>query len=84
MRIVTIATPASIDNKTTKVKRLKEDEVCVWFFFCLGCVLWWALFLYAFVKLRIFFNHQESNHYMQIKHNREFILQTKKLHHNFI
>jgi len=56
----------------------------VFFFsFCLGCVLWWVLFLYTFVKLKKKIYHQESNHYMQIKHNREFILQTEKLHHNF-
>jgi hypothetical protein len=28
-KIMTIATPISINNKTTKVKQLKEDEFCV-------------------------------------------------------
>jgi hypothetical protein len=37
-------TPTSIDNKTTKVKRLKEDRFCV--FFCLGFVLWCVFFIY--------------------------------------
>jgi len=27
-----IATPTSIDNKTTKVKKLREDSFCVLFF----------------------------------------------------
>jgi hypothetical protein len=52
-----IVTPTSIDNKTTKVKRLKEDRFCVLFLllFCLGFVLWRVLFLYTFVKHRNFF-----------------------------
>jgi hypothetical protein len=48
---VMITTPTSIDNKTTKVKRPREDGFCVFlFFFCPGLILWWVLFFYAFVK----------------------------------
>jgi hypothetical protein len=44
-KIVMIATPTSIDNKITKVKRPREDRFCVFLlFFCLGFVLWWVLF----------------------------------------
>jgi hypothetical protein len=43
-------TPTSIDNKTTKVKRLREDKFCVLF----GFLLWWVLF-YTLVKRRKFF-----------------------------
>jgi hypothetical protein len=40
-----VATPTSIDNKTTKVKRLREDKFSVFFlFFNLGFVLWWVHF----------------------------------------
>jgi hypothetical protein len=28
------------------------------------------------------FYHQESSHYLQIKHNRNFLLQRERLHHN--
>jgi hypothetical protein len=43
-------TPASTNNKTTKVKRLKEDMFCVFLvFFCDGS------FFYAFIKLFFFF-----------------------------
>jgi len=56
---VTTTTPTSIDNKTTKVKRLREDRFCVFFFFfCFSFV--WVLFcggsfFYTFVKLRKFY-----------------------------
>jgi hypothetical protein len=47
-----VTTPTSTNNKTTKVKRLKEDKFCVFlFFFCLDFILWWVFF-YAFVKLK--------------------------------
>jgi hypothetical protein len=43
-RIMTIVTPISTGNKTTKVKRLREDGFYIFlFFFCLGFVLWWVL-----------------------------------------
>jgi hypothetical protein len=29
--------------------------LCFLLFFCLGFVLWWVLFFYAFIKLRNFF-----------------------------
>jgi len=48
-----IITLASINNKTTKVKRLRVDRFCV-FFFCLGFVLWRVLFFHTYVKLRKF------------------------------
>jgi hypothetical protein len=48
---MTTTTLASIDNKRTKVERLREDKFCVFFcFFCLGFALWWVLFLYTFIK----------------------------------
>jgi hypothetical protein len=43
--------PTSIDNKTTKVTRLKEDRFCV--FFCLGFVCGGSFF-YTFINLRKF------------------------------
>jgi hypothetical protein len=51
---VTTITPTSIDNKKTKVKRLREDRFCVFIlqFFCQGFVLWWVFFLCTFFKLR--------------------------------
>jgi hypothetical protein len=50
------ATPTSIDNKTTKVKRPREEWFCIFLlFFFLGFVLWWVLFFYVFVKLKLFF-----------------------------
>jgi hypothetical protein len=50
------ATLTSTDNKTTKVKRPKENRFYVFlFFFCPSFVLWWFFFFYAFVKLRKFF-----------------------------
>jgi hypothetical protein len=42
--------PTSIGNKTTKVKRLKEDGFCV---FCFFVVV--SPFFYIFVKFRFFF-----------------------------
>jgi len=43
---MTTTTPTSIGNKTTKVKRLREDGLCVFFLlFYLGFVLWRVIFL---------------------------------------
>jgi hypothetical protein len=45
-RITTIIAPTSMGNKTTKVKRLREDGFCIYLlFFCLGFVSWWVFFL---------------------------------------
>ncbi len=45
-RIVMTKTPTSIGNKTTKVKKLREDGFCVFLFlFCLGFVLLWVFLL---------------------------------------
>jgi hypothetical protein len=77
---MTTSAPTSIGNKTTKVKRLEEDGFCVLcflFFFCCES------FFYVFVKLKFIFYHEESSHYLQIKHNTKFLLQRVKLHHNF-
>ncbi len=77
-----MTTSTSIDNKTTKVKRLKENEFCafcfsfVWVLFCGG-----SSFL-CFLQAYKFFYHQEFSHYIQIKHNRKKLLQRKKLRHN--
>jgi hypothetical protein len=68
---MTTSAPTSIGNKTTKVKRLEEDGFCCESFF------------YVFVKLKFIFYHEESSHYLQIKHNTKFLLQRVKLHHNF-
>ncbi len=52
---MTIATPTSTYNKTTKVKRPREDRFCLFaillFEFCFVV----GRFLHAFVKLRKFF-----------------------------
>jgi hypothetical protein len=49
------ATPTSTKNKTTKVKRPRENRFYVFLlFFCSGFVLW-SFFFYALVKLRKFF-----------------------------
>jgi hypothetical protein len=46
-------TPTSIDNKTTKVKRLREDKFCVFFAFLLfGFCFMVGPFFYTFVKPR--------------------------------
>jgi hypothetical protein len=39
-------------------------------------------FFYTFVKLLKKNYHQESSHYLQIKHNTKFLLQRMKLCHN--
>jgi hypothetical protein len=39
-------------------------------------------FFHVFVKFIKYFYHQESTHYLQIKYNKKFMLQRKKLHHN--
>jgi len=46
-RIVTIVAPTPMGNKTTKVKRLKEDRFCIflYIFFCFSFFLWWVFFL---------------------------------------
>jgi len=45
-------TPTSTNNKTTKVKRPRENRFCVFLlFFCLGFILW-SVFFYAFVNFR--------------------------------
>jgi hypothetical protein len=38
------------------------------YFFCLGFLLQWVLFLH-FCQVYNFFNHKESSNYLQIKHN---------------
>ncbi len=79
---MTTATPTSTNNKTTKVKRPKEDMFCVFMlFFCLSFVLWWVLFLMIH-QIEKFFYHQESNSYIQIKQKREFLLHKERLHRN--
>jgi hypothetical protein len=50
---MTTTTLASIDNKRTKVERLREDKFCV--FFCLGFALWWVLFLILLSSLKSLF-----------------------------
>jgi len=48
----------------------------VWILFCDGS------FFSCFCQVYKIFYHQESTHYLQIKHNKKFMLQRKKLHHN--
>jgi len=69
-----VTTSTSIDNKTTKVKRLKENEFCA---FCFSFV--WVLFCgesfsLCFRQVYKIFYHQESSHCLQIKHNNFFLL----------
>jgi hypothetical protein len=76
---VTTITLALIDNKTTKVKRLREDRFCVffvWVFFCVG-----SFFIYFHQAYKVSYL-QESSHYIQTKHNRKFLLHRERLHHN--
>ncbi len=49
-------TPASINNKTTKVKKIKEDRFYVFFAFLLfGFCFMVGPFFYTFIKPRKFF-----------------------------
>ncbi len=81
-RIMMITTPISTCNTTTKVKRPREDGFCgfcfsfVWVLFCGGS------FYLHFRLVYNYFYHKKSNHYLQIKHNRKFLLQRERLHHN--
>ncbi len=50
---MTILTPISTGNKTTKVKRLREDGFCIFFVFLLfGFYFVVGPLFYAFVKFR--------------------------------
>jgi hypothetical protein len=51
-------------------------------FFCLSFVLWWVLFL-CFCQVYKIFYYQEPSHYLQIKHNKKFLLQKKKTSSQF-
>lgn len=83
MRIVTTVASTSIDNKTMKVKRLKDGGFCVFvFLFFLGFVLWWVFLKKKFFQAQISFYHQEVSYYLQIKHNKRFLSQKEKLCHN--
>jgi hypothetical protein len=71
-------TPTSTSNQTTKVKRPREGGVCVIYLFLL--VLFWGRFLFfplCFYEAQKIFYHQESNYYLQIKHNRRFLQQSE-------
>jgi hypothetical protein len=80
-----VTTPTSIDNKKTKVKKLKENGFCVFLFFCFFlfrfCFVVGPFFLHFRQTYKVFY-HQESSHYIQIKHNKKLILQREKLRHN--
>ncbi len=55
-RIVTIVAPTPMGNKTTKVKRLKEDRFCIFlYFFFVSALFCGGSFFYAFIKFRKFF-----------------------------
>ncbi len=45
------ATPTSIDNKTTKVKRVREDRFCVFFVLVLFCGGSFFLILLSSLKI---------------------------------
>ncbi len=75
-RVTMTSTLVSIGNKTTKVKRPRKGQFCV---FCLGFCFVVSPFFYIFVKPIKFFYHQASSYYLQIKHNRKFLPQKKIL-----
>jgi len=71
-------TTKSTSNQTTKVKRPREGGVCAIYFFL------WVLFcgrfffpLLCFYQAQKKIYHQESNYYLQIKHNRRFLPQSE-------
>jgi len=53
---VTTTTPASTNNKTIKVKRLKENKFCVFFFFLFGFCFVVGLFLKCFIQGKFFYH----------------------------
>ncbi len=72
-----ITTLASTGNQTMKVKRRREGEFCVtlffWVLFC-GESFVFVFLSFTFLSSRkSSFYHQESNYYLQIKHNRKFL-----------
>jgi hypothetical protein len=76
-------TPTSTNNKTMKVKRLKEGGFCVILFWGGGGGGWFCNgFFLSFCQAHFFFNHQESGYYLQIKHNIRFLSQKEKLCHD--
>jgi hypothetical protein len=66
--------PISINNKTTKVKRLREGGFCVFCFFFKVLFCCGSFFLH-FCQAQKVFNHQEFGYYPQRKiffHNFDF------------
>ncbi len=80
---MTTSTLASINNKRTKVKRLREDRFCVFFAFLLSgfCFVAGLFFIYFCRALKVFYL-QKSSHYIQTKHNKKFLLHRKRPCHN--
>jgi len=66
-------TLALINIKTTKVKRLRKNRFCVFFFLLFGFFLGVVLFYIFFRQAYKVFYLQESSHYIQTKHNRKFL-----------
>jgi hypothetical protein len=65
-------TPTSTNNQTTKVKRPREGgALCNIFFFGFCFVVGFFSPLCFYQAQKVFY-HQESNYYLQIKHNKSF------------
>ncbi len=79
---MTTAPSTSIDNKVTKVKRLKEYGFCVYCFSFVWVLFYGGFFFMFFSSLESFY-HQESSHYIQIMYNNKKLLQREKTCHNF-
>jgi hypothetical protein len=75
-------TPTSKGNQTTKVKRPREGKVCVSFIFLWVLLCGKFLFsLYVSKNPKKKNYHQESNYYLQIKHNKRFLPQSEPFCH---
>jgi hypothetical protein len=75
-------TPTLTGNQTTKVKRPKEGGICVIFIFFR--VLFCGRFFFSplcFYQAQKVFYHQESNYYLQFKHNRGFLPENERFCH---
>jgi hypothetical protein len=72
----------SIGNKTTKVKRLKENKFCVFCFLLFGfCFVVGLFFLYVSIKPKKFFITKNMVITYKFKHNRWFLPQSERFCH---
>jgi hypothetical protein len=78
---MTIATPTSTYNKTTKVKRPREDRFCLFAFLLFEFCFVVGLF-HAFVKLRKFFITKNLVLIFKLNIIESFYYR-ERLHHNF-